>query len=230
VTKALSATALTVRLGALTPVRDLDLILRDGESLGIIGGSGCGKSTLLKALAGVEDRWSGEIRLFDRPVGPRRTLAEARLVQMVFQDPLAALNPIHTVDDILREPVSIHRLGPAESRILEALDAVSLPRSLRYRYPHQLSGGQRQRLCVARALLVEPKILLLDEPTSALDVSVQAEVLNLLSAAREERGLGIILVSHDLAVVAQLCERILVMEGGALVKEMRRSDLVEFAI
>ena len=121
---------------------------------------------------------------------------------------------------LLAEPLAIHGLGGADARITRALDEVGLGPSFRFRYPHQLSGGQRQRVAIARALILEPRILLLDEPTSALDVSVQAEILNLLQALRSERGLTYVLVSHNLAVVAHMCERLLVMQLGQAVEEM----------
>jgi peptide/nickel transport system ATP-binding protein len=140
-------------------------------------------------------------------------------VQMVFQDPYASLHPRHTVDRTLAEPLSIHGEKDAEARILQALREVGLGPSFRFRYPHQLSGGQRQRIAIARALILRPKVLLLDEPTSALDASVQAEILNLLDDLRRRLGLTYILVSHDLAVVAHLCERLLVMRHGEAVEE-----------
>jgi peptide/nickel transport system ATP-binding protein len=139
---------------------------------------------------------------------------------MVFQDPYGSLHPKKTVDDTLAEPLAIHGLDNAEARIGKALSDVGLPASFRFRYPHQLSGGQRQRVAIARALVLEPSILLLDEPTSALDVSIQAEVLNLLAALRQERKLTYILVSHDLSVVGHMCERLLVMQFGRAVEEM----------
>jgi peptide/nickel transport system ATP-binding protein len=143
----------------------------------------------------------------------------------VFQDPYGSLHPKKTIDDALAEPLSIHSIGGADARITRALDEVGLSRSLRFRYPSQLSGGQRQRVAIARALILEPGILLLDEPTSALDVSIQAEVLNLLQALRAERRLTYILVSHNLAVVAHMCERLLVMQLGQAVEEMDASKL-----
>jgi peptide/nickel transport system ATP-binding protein len=148
-----------------------------------------------------------------------------RLVQMVFQDPYGSLHPRHTVDKILAEPLAIHGLGDEQTRIERALDEVGLGTGFRFRYPHQLSGGQRQRIAVARALILEPQILLLDEPTSALDASVQAEVLNLLEDLRTRRGLTFIMVSHDLAVVTHLCERLMVMQRGETVELLSSADL-----
>ncbi len=146
---------------------------------------------------------------------------------MVFQDPYGSLHPRHTVDDILREPCRIHRLGEVERRIPELLRAVGLGPEHRFRYPHQLSGGQRQRVAIARALVLEPEVLLLDEPTSALDVSVQAEILNLLLRLRRERDLTFLMVSHNLAVVAHLCERIAIMNNGRILEEADVGDLAE---
>jgi peptide/nickel transport system ATP-binding protein len=144
---------------------------------------------------------------------------------MVFQDPYGSLHPRHTVDRVLAEPLAIHGLGGAEQRIDDVLEAVGLGRGFRFRYPHQLSGGQRQRVAVARALVLEPRLLLLDEPTSSLDVSVQAEILNLLARLRAERGLTYVLVTHNLAVVAHLCERLVVMNQGRIVEEMDVAQL-----
>jgi peptide/nickel transport system ATP-binding protein len=135
------------------------------------------------------------------------------------------LHPRQTVDRILAEPLAIHRVADAEARIERALDEVGLGTGFRFRYPHQLSGGQRQRVAIARALILEPQVLLLDEPTSALDASVQAEVLNLLEALRQRRGLSFVMVSHDLAVVTHLCERLMVMRRGQVVEQIASTDL-----
>jgi peptide/nickel transport system ATP-binding protein len=148
-----------------------------------------------------------------------------RLVQMVFQDPYGSLHPRQTVDRILAEPLAIHKMDDAEARIERALDEVGLGTGFRFRYPHQLSGGQRQRIAIARALILEPQILLLDEPTSALDASVQAEVLNLLEDLRHRRGLTFVMVSHDLAVVTHLCDRLMVMQRGQTVELVSSADL-----
>ena len=144
---------------------------------------------------------------------------------MVFQDPYGSLHPRQTVDRILAEPLAIHGIGDAELRIERALDEVGLGSSFRFRYPHQLSGGQRQRIAIARALILEPQLLLLDEPTSALDASVQAEVLNLLEALRARHGLSFVMVSHDLAVITHLCEQLMVMRRGRAVERLSSGDL-----
>lgn len=203
---------------AVVAVRDFTLAVAEGEAVGLVGESGSGKSTVLRAVAGLLPCASGEVSLAGRRVERRRTTAERKMVQMVFQDPYGSLHPNQTVDQTLAMPVAIHRLDRGEARIAQALAEVGLGREHRYRYPHQLSGGQRQRVAIARALILEPRILLLDEPTSALDVSVQAEILNLLSRLRRDHGLTMLMVSHDLAVIAHLCERIGVMNRGQLVE------------
>jgi len=189
-----------------------------GESFGLVGESGSGKTTVLRVLAGLNPAWDGAITVAGKPLTRDRDKAAKRAIQMVFQDPYGSLHPKHTVDRILAEPLQIHGIGDIENRVKETLEQVQLGPSFRFRYPHQLSGGQRQRVAIARALILRPKLLLLDEPTSALDVSIQAEVLNLLAKLREELDLTYILVSHDLAVVAQLCERLAIMRTGEIVE------------
>ncbi len=198
--------------------RDVSLEVAEGEAFGLVGESGSGKSTVLRAIAGLVGHAEGRIMLAGRVVGARRSRADRKLLQMVFQDPYGSLHPQQTVDRMLSEPVAIHRLGRAETLVAAALREVGLGSEHRFRYPHQLSGGQRQRVAIARALILRPRILLLDEPTSALDVSVQAEILNLLSRLRRELGLTMLMVSHDLAVIAHLCDRIAVMSRGAVVE------------
>jgi peptide/nickel transport system ATP-binding protein len=149
---------------------------------------------------------------------------------MVFQDPYGSLHPRHTVDRILSEPCAIQGLSDIDERVRAMLAEVGLGPRFRFRYPHQLSGGQRQRVAIARALILKPELLLLDEPTSALDVSVQAEVLNLLTDLRERHGLTCLFVSHNLAVVAQMCERLAVMMQGRIVEEAASSALAEDAL
>ncbi|MEM7059474.1 MAG: ABC transporter ATP-binding protein [Pseudomonadota bacterium] len=206
-------------------VRCVSFHVGKGQAFGLVGESGSGKSTVLRAIARLTQDWTGVIRIDGQTLTHRRDRRIARRMQMVFQDPYGSLHPRHTVNDILSEPMEIHGLDNREGRILQALTDVGLGVDLRFRYPHQISGGQRQRVAIARALILEPEILLLDEPTSALDVSVQAEILNLLARLRADRGLTYIMVSHNLAVVAHICERIAVMNRGRFVEEMTVDQL-----
>jgi peptide/nickel transport system ATP-binding protein len=202
----------------LDAVRGVSFKVAQGEAFGLVGESGCGKSTLLRAIAGLQDTAGGTVALAGQRVGAKRTRADRRLVQMVFQDPYGSLNPTHTVDRILSEPLAIQGLDNVDRRIEQALGEVGMGSQHRFRYPHQISGGQRQRIAIARALIMEPKILLLDEPTSALDLSVQAEILNLLKRVGRNRGLTMLMVSHDLPVIAHMCSRIAVMKRGEVVE------------
>jgi peptide/nickel transport system ATP-binding protein len=199
-------------------VRNVSFSVATGEAFGLVGESGCGKSTLLRAIAGLFPPSAGQIALNGREVGPRRSREERRLVQMVFQDPYGSLNPTHTVDKILAEPLAIQGIADIDRRIAQALREVGMGSEHRFRYPHQISGGQRQRVAIARALIMEPRVLLLDEPTSALDLSVQAEILNLLKRVGRDHGLTMLMVSHDLAVIAHMCARIAVMYRGEIVE------------
>ncbi|CVI57558.1 MULTISPECIES: ABC transporter ATP-binding protein [Agrobacterium] len=206
-------------------VRGVSLTVNKGETLGIVGESGCGKSTLLRSLAGLEAGWTGSISFNGKPVGKTRSRDELKLAQMVFQDPYGSLHPRHRIGRALAEPIRAMGLGDGWSKVPAALQQVGLPAHFAERFPHELSGGQRQRVAIARALILEPPILLLDEPTSALDVSIQAEILNLLADQREERDLTFVLVSHDLAVIAHMCDRVLVMQNGDFVDELTKADL-----
>jgi len=206
-------------------VRGVSLTVNKGETLGIVGESGCGKSTLLRSLAGLEAGWTGSISFNGKPVGKLRGREELKLAQMVFQDPYGSLHPRHRIGRALAEPIRAMGLGDGWSKVPAALQQVGLPAHFAERFPHELSGGQRQRVAIARALILEPPILLLDEPTSALDVSIQAEILNLLADQREERDLTFVLVSHDLAVIAHMCDRVLVMQNGRFVDELTKADL-----
>jgi peptide/nickel transport system ATP-binding protein len=210
---------------AVHAVRGISFHVAAGEVFGLVGESGSGKSTVLRALCGLAPAAAGRMAIAGETQGKRRTRAFYKRVQMVFQDPYASLHPRHTVDRILSEPIAIHGLGDADARIDSALADVGLGPTFRFRYPHQLSGGQRQRVAIARALILEPKILLLDEPTSSLDVSVQAEILNLLTRLKREHGLTYVLVSHNLAVIAHMCARLVVMNAGRIVEEMTVDQL-----
>jgi peptide/nickel transport system ATP-binding protein len=206
-------------------VKSVSLALKEGETLGIIGESGCGKSTLLRVLAGLERNWTGELHLHGERLGPQRSRTQMLATQMVFQDPYGSIHPRHRVERILAEPERATGLGDGWSKVGPALEQVGLPANFSARFPHELSGGQRQRIAIARALMLKPKILLLDEPTSALDVSVQAEILNLLCDLRDAQKLSYVLVSHDLAVIAHMCDRVLVMKDGVFVDELSRDQV-----
>ncbi|MGN6317842.1 ABC transporter ATP-binding protein [Trinickia sp.] len=216
---------LTVRFGDVEAVKAVSFRVSAGCAFGLVGESGSGKSTVLRAIAGLNAAWSGEVRIGGVPQTSKRSKDFYRQVQMVFQDPYGSLHPRQTIDRSLSEPLLVHGLVGIEGRITRALAEVALPNAVRFRYPHQLSGGQRQRVAIARALIAEPEVLLLDEPTSALDVSVQAEVLNLLSELRETRNLTYIMVGHNLAAVAHLCGTIGVMRNGALLETVGADDL-----
>jgi peptide/nickel transport system ATP-binding protein len=206
-------------------VKGANLSVPKGGSFGLVGESGSGKSTILRAIMGLAPTWSGKIDILGKPVEKPRTRDFYRAVQMVFQDPYASLHPRHSVDQVLSETLSLHGFSDIDKRISKLLDDVGLGASFRFRYPHQLSGGQRQRVAIARALAPEPQILLLDEPTSALDVSVQAEILNLLTDLRAEHKLTYLMVSHDLAVVGHICQDIAVMQLGEIVETLGVEDM-----
>jgi ABC-type dipeptide/oligopeptide/nickel transport system ATPase subunit len=209
---------LYVSYGDTRVVEDMSLDVAEGECFGLVGESGSGKSTVLRAITGLAPEWTGEIALFGQPRGRTIDRKFAALCQMVFQDPYGSLHPRQTVDATLSEPLAIHGIKGADTRVPEIMAACGLDARFRFRLPHQLSGGQRQRVAIARALMLKPKILLLDEPTSALDVSVQAEILNLLKRLRREQKLTYILVTHDLPVVSFLCDRLAVMRQGRVVE------------
>lgn len=213
---------------ALHAVDGVDLDIAAGEAVGLVGESGCGKSTLSRLICRLMDPTEGNILLEGRDITAQGASSfakspERRMVQMVFQDPTESLNPRFTVFELIADPARM--LLPKESgdalaaRVEAAADAVNLPRALLQRFPHQLSGGQKARVGIARALVVDPKLIVLDEPTSALDVSVQATVLQLLDKLRRERGIALLFVSHDLNVVRLLCQRIVVMYLGQVVEQ-----------
>ncbi len=207
-------------------VKGASFAVAEGESFGLVGESGSGKSTILRAITGLAPAWSGSIIVEGMALtGRKRNRAFYKTVQMVFQDPYASLHPRHTVDQVLSETLTLHGLTDIDTRVMKLLDDVGLGGKFRFRYPHQLSGGQRQRVAIARALAGEPDILLLDEPTSALDVSVQAEILNLLTDLRDEHGLTYLMVSHDLAVIGHMCDRLAVMKEGEIVEVMTADTL-----
>lgn len=225
----LSVAGLTLAFGqgeqARTVLHGVDLDVPRGQAFGLVGESGSGKTTLLRCLAGQYHHWQGQVAMDGVPLRGERGAAHARRVQMVFQDPYGSLHPRHTVRTTLAEPLQIQGMDQIDERIDDVLQQVGLSTAFRFRYPHQISGGQRQRVAIARALILRPPLVLLDEPTSALDVSVQAEVLNLLADLRQRHGLTYLLLSHDLGVVAHLCERLAVMQNGVIVETLSSDAL-----
>jgi oligopeptide/dipeptide ABC transporter ATP-binding protein len=205
-------------------VDGVTLGLREAETVGLVGESGCGKSTLGRTLVGLYQQTSGDIELFGKKVQGFRAVEERRAVQMIFQDPFASLNPRMSIGDMLSEILLFHKLVPkdrVEARCKELLKLVGLPINSLSSYPRQFSGGQRQRIGIARALALEPKILIADEAVSSLDVSVQASVVNLLLDLKRDLGLTMLFISHDIAVVRQVSERVAVMYLGRIVEEGR---------
>ncbi|MBZ9865884.1 ABC transporter ATP-binding protein [Mesorhizobium sp. CA15] len=225
-TASITVEGLEVVFDRFRALKGVSLEVREGESYGLVGESGSGKSTLLRAITGLAPVSAGTITVNGKTLGKTRDKAFYREVQMVFQDPYGSLHPRQTVDRLLQEPLAIHGIADGEKRIERALDEVGLGKGFRFRYAHQLSGGQRQRVAIARALILEPSILLLDEPTSALDASVQAEVLNLLEEVRRRRKLTFLMVSHDLAIITHMCERLMVMQNGEAVETLTASQLI----
>ncbi|MBN0976136.1 ABC transporter ATP-binding protein [Pseudomonas sp. SDM007_2] len=212
-------------------VEGLNFELRQGETLGLVGESGCGKSTTGKALMNML-AYQGSVQLFGKELNGlhgAQLQAVRRDIQMVFQDPYAALNPRKNILELVGEPLLIHDqlpLAQRQERVAELLRQVDMPADAMYRYPHQFSGGQRQRICIARALALNPKVIIADESVSALDVSVQAQVLELLEQLREQHRLSYLFISHDMAVVERICHRVAVMYGGQIVEIGRRDHVL----
>jgi peptide/nickel transport system ATP-binding protein len=222
---ALEVEDLRVEFGSLVAVEGASFAVAPGESFGVVGESGSGKSTLVRAAAGLVRKARGTVRLHGRDVtarGTDRAVRQASLgMQMVFQDPFSSLDPRQSVVECIMEPMAVHDLVPRRARRDRAaalLARVGLGGEALDKMPHQFSGGQRQRICIARALVMEPSVLICDEPTSALDVSVQAAILNLMKDLQAERGLALVFISHDLSVVRQMCDRTAVMERGRIVE------------
>ena len=218
-------------VAAVQAVSNVSFDLNKGVTLGVIGESGCGKSTLGKTIIGLHPPTSGTVS-FDgveiTSFSHREMMPIRRRMQFVFQDPYSSLNPRMTAGQMLREVIRFHNIVPAAERdayIDELLKTVQLRPEVRNRYPHEFSGGQRQRLNIARALAVKPEFIIADEPVSALDVSVQAQILNLLTDLREQFGLTLMFISHDLKVVEHFCDEMIVMYLGQIVEKLSCSDI-----
>ena len=214
-------------------VDGVDVQLRKGESLGIVGESGSGKTTLVRCILRLAEPTSGTVLFEGRDVGHLRGADLRRFrarAQIVFQDPYTSLNPRFTVERLLGEPLVIHNVAHGrqlKDRVVELLSLVGLKGDHLHRQPHEFSGGQRQRIGIARALALNPELLILDEPTSALDVSVQAQILNLLNQLRDRLGLTFLMISHDLVVVRHMCDRIAVMSSGKVVEQAAAAEVFD---
>lgn len=215
----------------LKAVDDVSLEIEQGETLGIVGESGCGKSTLCRAMVGLEKPTSGEIILEDKDIARlnrKQRFEMCKRVQMIFQDAYSTLDPRFTIGRSIGEPLEVQHNGTKEEqkeRVLKLLEDVGLPRSYYNRFPHEFSGGQRQRIGIARALALNPDIILCDEPVSALDVSIQAQILNLMKDLQAKYNLTYVFVSHNLSVVKHLCSRIAVMYLGTIVELANQGKL-----
>jgi oligopeptide transport system ATP-binding protein len=224
------------QVGTIRAVDGVSFAIASGETLGLVGESGCGKSTTARSIAQLHRPTSGQVLLDGRDLcclSINELLAARRHVQMIFQDPYASLNPRMTVGDIIGEPLVVYsrrglisiRAAEIEERVATLMERVGLNRLFRNRYPHEFSGGQRQRIGVARALALQPRLILADEPVSALDVSIQSQILNLLGDLQQEMGIAYLFIAHDLGVVEYISHRVAVMYLGRIVELAAAADL-----
>lgn len=214
-------------------VDDVSFEMNAGDSLGVVGESGSGKSTMARLILRLIEPDSGEIRIDGTDIAslPARKLrALRRSMQIIFQDPAGSLNRRQRVGEIIAEPMRVHRMlrgRRLRERISELLEICGLPADAARRYPHAFSGGQKQRIAIARAIALQPRLLICDEPTSALDVSVQAQILNLLRDLQQKFDMALLFISHDMAVVEHMCDRIMVMRHGRIVEQGPRRSLID---
>ena len=213
----------------LKAVNGVSLSIPKGSILGLVGESGCGKTTIAKMILGLEKKSSGELYISGKNISSMRHKEIAKIIQPVFQDPYSSLNPRKSISKIISLPLRAQGLSKGAKDLEQKVDAimemVGLPPRLKHNYPNQLSGGQRQRVAVARALIMQPEVVLCDEPTSALDVSVQAQILNMLMELRSKLNLTYLFISHDLAVVEHIATHVAVMYLGRIVEEGKAQDL-----
>lgn len=213
------------RRGPVHAVNDVSFHIAENEVFGIVGESVSGKTTLMRTMIGQLPATAGQVSIDGEMVSRRAPSSFRHKVQVVMKDCYGSLTRGQTVDQIIGEPLAIHRFAKHEERTVTTLDEVGLSTSHRFRYPHQLSGGQRHRVAIARCIAIEPRMIFLDGPTSALDVSIQAEVVNLIMDLRTKRGLILVMVSHDLALLAHMCDRLAVMHQGKVCEAITSAAL-----
>lgn len=220
--------------GMVKAVDDVEFEIKRGQVLGLVGESGSGKTTLGRSILRLIEPSEGEVYFEDQDIlrlSPRNFRMTRRRMQIVFQDPYATLNPRMQIRQIIAEPLLFHKMVPPKevtSRVIELLAKVGMEAYFMYRYPHEFSGGQRQRIAIARALSMEPDFIVADEPVSALDVSVQAQIINILLRLQKTMNLTILFISHDLAVVESIADRIAVMQGGKIVEQAGTDYLIKY--